>query len=902
LLSAGIKSSPDEVLPFAVLFYQALGRGEQANEALEQLKRAREASDRQVRSLEAEICRRNKDYVRCENILGELIDAADAAEAHDVRRRLALVALEQDEERGRQQLSALARQYPENPWALNQLADRALSRHDYDRLAEYDQALRELEGNEGALWRFYRAMRLVNQPNDAQDESFAQAVRLHSELQALRPLWPSTMQLKGRIAQRQGRVQEAAEAYKAAIDAGATSVTVFEGLVTLLYANNRWVEADAFLSRLQRVGYQSPLLESFSSRLLLQQGDYNEAVAAARSGVKLRPRDPLSHIWLGQTLVLASNRQNDRALQKSMVDEATTAFEQAIDLAPRDFRTWSGLLWHCARVGDKQTATRALEGLRSKADLTEPQRMLALAQAHQLLGDYRLAEVHYLQAVELLPRDAATQERLAQFYLAFAPEKAEQALRRLLDLAPTSQTARRALATLLVVQGGDSHFDEAIRLLQTSKDERTNRRLQALLLMKRGGKENIAEARSLLDLSIRTTAAPSATDRHLLALAAEAEGDFAAARQQLERLATESASAAYVAALIEFLLRHDSHTDATAFVRQLQKLEPNSFRTAQITSRWMQAAGRPANDVRQVIERYRTAALGAAQGDAQELATVSRIAGLYTQLGMQADAENCLRASLRDSSSDGMRQVFALWLVKENRLADAMQLAMDGTSADPPSQASIQLLSNVLALAAARGLRFADAEERIDMLMREHSQDPNMLFELATLRHMQGHSQAARRFYEQSIQLAPRNALARNNLAMLLLDQSGAEHESLSHIQEAMQIAGPLAELRDTYALVLAHQGKAEEACRILRTLLAQSPRNPRYLFHLAISYHKAGNESEARDAIEKATAGNLAGESLTPEERKLLAELRGALGAQETFEQATERVADGQTGQHDKK
>jgi tetratricopeptide (TPR) repeat protein len=166
--------------------------------------------------------------------------------------------------------------------------------------------------------------------------------------------------------------------------------------------------------------------------------------------------------------VLASNRLTDSAQQKSMIASAKAAFEDAIVLAPEDFRTWSGLLWYFARLGDKQAAIRALDGLRSKARLTEPQKALALAQAHQLLGDYHLAEEHYLQAVQLLPHDAATQERLAHFYLACAPEKAEQALRRLLELAPSSQTTRRALATVLASQGPDAHFNEAIKLLQES--------------------------------------------------------------------------------------------------------------------------------------------------------------------------------------------------------------------------------------------------------------------------------------------------------------------------------------------------------------------------------------------------------------------------------------------------
>jgi Flp pilus assembly protein TadD len=148
---------------------------------------------------------------------------------------------------------------------------------------------------------------------------------------------------------------------------------------------------------------------------------------------------------------------------------------------------------------------------------------------------------------------------------------------------------------------------------------------------------------------------------------------------------------------------------------------------------------------------------------------------------------------------------------------------------------------------------------------------------------MQGESEAARRLYEQSIELIPVNALAHNNLAMLLLGQPGADQQSLMHIEDAIRIGGPLPELRDTYALVLASQGRGNEACTILRSLLARSPRNPRYSFHLALAHHKAGDAAAARRALADATTWNLAAEVLTPEEARMLDRLQADLGGEGT-------------------
>jgi Flp pilus assembly protein TadD len=143
---------------------------------------------------------------------------------------------------------------------------------------------------------------------------------------------------------------------------------------------------------------------------------------------------------------------------------------------------------------------------------------------------------------------------------------------------------------------------------------------------------------------------------------------------------------------------------------------------------------------------------------------------------------------------------------------------------------------------------------------------------------MLGEDEAALKLYQQSIQLNPNNAFAHNNLAMLLLDRSGMSRDSLFHIEEAMRLAGPNPELRDTYAVVLARQGSLDEASRILRSLISRSPRNPRYLFHLAFAYERAGNRIAASEALAKAQSHELDAETLTPQEQRMLYDLRRVL------------------------
>ncbi len=872
-------SNPKEILPFAVLFYQQIGQADQANQSLAELANITSIDDRTVRLLEVELRRRQKKYDECEQILHDLLSTAQAPDRYSLMRQLAAIGIERGSQNGGEQLHELLKEYPADPWAVEQLAELAFSQHDYERLADYERLLEQLEGGDGTYWRFYRGMRLVAQVPNVEDPRFQQAVRLHSELQSLRPAWPRTLQFKGRLAQQMGKVEEAAEAYKSAIEAGATSVTVFEGLVTLLYANNRWSEADAFLERLQNVGYESPVLDSLSARVLLRQGEFQQAVSAARSGATLRPRDPLAHIWLGQTLTIAASREQDADSRQALLAEAESSFENAVTIAPEDFRTWSGLLWYCVRAMDKEAGQRALEGLRSKARLTDTQRMLAMGQAHQLLGEYAHAEEAFLGAVKLLPNDAATQERLAQFYLTYSPEKAHHALRRLLALDPKSTTARRSLAILMVSQGGDTELAEAIKLLRGSGEQSDSRRLEAVLLLQRGGKENLQAARKLFEALSRESTGDHATDRHLLAVIAEAQGDLPEARRLFEQLAEEKENAVQWASLAEFLLRNGLSSEATRPVAKLAETSPNSWQTLRIKTKWLKAMGQQEPEIEKEIDRYYSGALEAARSDTQKLAVINRLAGLLAELDLKAKAQLRYRAFFEEKPTDQVRQAFALWLIKNQQIADAVRLALEGLEGNSPTTANIQLLSNVLTIGTSQGLRFSDAEAALEAIMREQPENASLLLEFATLRHVQGDMQAATRLYRQAIAAVPGNANARNNLAVLLLEQPDGAREGLIQIEEALRMAGPIPELRDTYALALAHNGRAEEACSILRGLLSQSPHNARFLFHLAVAANKAGNNVAAADAFNKAIANKLEGELLTPTERRQILELQKALG-----------------------
>jgi predicted Zn-dependent protease len=443
---------------------------------------------------------------------------------------------------------------------------------------------------------------------------------------------------------------------------------------------------------------------------------------------------------------------------------------------------------------------------------------------------------------------------------------------------------------LLVAEGGSLELAEAIQLLRAGSGDTADKRLEAVLLMQRGGKENLHAARQLLEGLIRESTGADSTDRHLLAIIAESDGDLPGARRQLEQLAEETNSLLYWAALADLLLRHDLHSAATAAIGKLAEASPGAWQTVHLKTRWMKGMGKPIEEIELEIDRYQSATLAAARGDAQKLAVINRLATLLVELDLKEQAQERFRAFLKDHPSDRTRQALAVWLIKNQQVSGAVDLALETFEENSQHEPSIQLLTNVLTIAASHGLRFGDAESRLEAVIRQQSANANLLLEFATLRHVQGNIPEAIQLYRRVITMAPGNAFARNNFAMLLLEQPDGAREGLLQIEEALRMAGPLPELRDTYAVALARNNKPEEACRILRGLLSQAPNNARFLFHLALASRAAGNNVAAADALTKAKVNRLEAELLTPKERQQVLELSQALGMTESDSTAANR------------
>src|SRR5207248_1651414 len=97
---------------------------------------------------------------------------------------------------------------------------------------------------------FEEAVRTLEQALDrAPESSRGQILQqlISSEIETARPAWPQLQVLRGRIADRLGRLADAVEAYEQALRSGARNLSVYQWLISDLQQLNRFAEVSQCL-------------------------------------------------------------------------------------------------------------------------------------------------------------------------------------------------------------------------------------------------------------------------------------------------------------------------------------------------------------------------------------------------------------------------------------------------------------------------------------------------------------------------------------------------------------------------------------------------------------------------------------------------------------------------------
>jgi Flp pilus assembly protein TadD len=188
------------------------------------------------------------------------------------------------------------------------------------------------------------------------------------------------------------------------------------------------------------------------------------------------------------------------------------------------------------------------------------------------------------------------------------------------------------------------------------------------------------------------------------------------------------------------------------------------------------------------------------------------------------------------------------------------------------------LAVNVLASGKANDAETKEAEVLIDVARKDQPDNLQLLSAVATLRVIQGQSDAAESLFAEMVEKNGRDPLALNNLATLLAEKDGKRDQALKLIDQALLVAGREPSLLDTKGTILLFMGNAAAAAANLEAATREPNADPRYRFHLALAYRDLKRSADAKSELERALARDLENQILTTNERKLLDELRSQL------------------------
>ncbi len=858
-----------------IFLYDALDKTADADRALARVGRL--SDDPSLLKLYTAVLHaRRGEYQESEAALGEIGTPPENLQAAVDRVRLMLAYRQGDHDAARRVLYQRLERDPSQADILAQLTELAVFDQSWTEADRLVEKLRESEGADGVLWRFFRAQRLLESAPSVDSREVADATELMNEIRTRRPWWTGSYLLRARLAELSGEDDTAITGYANVLRAGLKQGNVYLRLVRLLHKQGRFTEADEWMQQLQE---HQPLDPQFLDLAWSSAPDRDRlqlALHVGRKNIELHPSEAVARIWMAQMLLLAGR---DR--------EAQVLIAEAEQLKPTDSASWTGLLSFYLRAGDQQKAYDALAILQHNDEVPLYQRHWIAAQAYRQLGRPELAAEAYVRALQLEPNRDELQIDFARYLRPFDSSRAESILREVIRRSPHEFKARQLLATWLHWTPNQQSHAEATRLL-TEADFADTRdlRLDATLRMRRGGENDLSVAREILEQLVADH--HRTEDRRMLAQLCDRQGDTDAARRHWRKLAERpEPSSRDLAGFIDFLLRTDQLESAGQWLEKLDSLSLRSFPAFSLRVRLMIQS----KQVRQ-LEAFVADYVRARQQDAKRPAVEQRlfqqVAELLESLDQLSLAEKWFQRLAEQFPEQ--EELLALYWVRHGELDRAVQLC-DRRTQELPVPDKAVMFAKVLILGSDTSSLIAQYRDRLTDILAAHPDSAELNFAMSNLSLKEGDSDRAAQLLRELTELRPHYVLAWNNLAAILADREEARDEAMASINQAISVAGrPVAILLDTKAVLLLQAGESADAAYLLQQAVAlPDGADPRFHFHLAVAQERLGELTGASQSWRRALELGIDQAFLTEYERRWMADFQ----SQTAIEEAT-------TEQHD--
>lgn len=613
-----------------------------------------------------------------------------------------------------------------------------------------------------------------------------------------------------------------------------------ESIQQLLRASSNHVGVLQLAGILEAVSGSQILAEThFSKALQLKpSADFARRALAqvnlrmGRPALALETLAPLIGIQSRDALALGA--AGDAALRLGDALTAEGYFKRALALTPADERLRTVLALSNATRGDAGLALGELERIAAGSADSIADQALISARMRRREFDAALGALENLAKKK--PKDPAIVHLRGRIYFAANRFKsARTEFEDTLKLDPSYFAATADLAALDVVEGkpaqAQARFDGAIK----------------------ADPKNHVAMMALADLKLNANAPVDDIKNLLLNAASVAPTD---PRPRLK--------------LINLHLRKRQYKDAQTASQETAAAFPGESSVLDAVGRAQAEAG----DVEQAISTFRSLAAA----DPKSSLAYTRLADVYTATGRRTQAETALRKALElDPGSISVQLALVDLLLAMDKRREALTTAKEFQTRQPGSRLGYvleaalhdRLKDPAAAIAAYRsglaktndsalaGLLFqylskqgrdAEAETFAVSWMKTHPGDGTIEYHLATTHLRRGQLPQAQERLERVVSQFPDNALARNNLAWVMV--SRGQKGALVHARRAAEMAPSNASVQDTLALALAAEGQLDEALVVQRNAVALAPADNRLHLGLAKLAVRAGDKTTAREQL----------------------------------------------------
>ncbi|MEP6890275.1 MAG: tetratricopeptide repeat protein, partial [Nitrospirota bacterium] len=599
-----------------------------------------------------------------------------------------------------------------------------------------------------------------------------------------------------------------------------------------------------------------------------QQQRYRDAEATLQRALDAHPKDMDLLNNLNTILTQAKDMAGAEIVARRMIDTEPTLFDHRLRLA---------------RLFDTQGEYEKAEKILREAIALDPnseERPLLLADFISRRQDHRAAEQALLEAVAQLPHSAKIQFGLAALYLKSGQEvKArEQYASVVKDYKekPSGLEAKVKLAEMDLASGKQGEAERQVQevLKENPRSSDGLVLLGRMALAKRSGKDAVQAFRTVLHDQPEL-----ATVHFLLGQAYLLTGENNLAKESFEHAVSLYPGQVDARRSLAALDSHSGrHQQARARLDDLLKQRPNDVAALNmlmmldlVTKNWVEAE-HTLSRLRALLKD--SAVVFMAEGRLREAQRQYEKASAAYERAM----------ALAPNDPDSLLSLVKLDIVQGH--ADRAKTRLDVVLAARPDHLfGHGLLGEVLALsghAQEADIQFREASRinpqwvapwlawgglwlsqkqsdqavhviQAGLKANPDSEELHML--LASAYSGQSQIDHAIAAYDGALRLNPRNVLAANNVAVLLVDYKG-DPQSLQKafaLSRDFEKEAPHPLFLDTLGWVRFKMGQHEDALRLMKDAVAKSPETPTLNYHLGMAFYQSGKRAEARAYLSKA-------------------------------------------------